>query len=69
MEILRVAVIGAGPGGLVTLKTLLEAATPDRAIEAYIFEAWVSLLSPNTSGQELGNFCNKYEQPNADGQG
>ncbi|KAJ6020999.1 Monooxygenase [Penicillium herquei] len=36
---IRVAIIGAGPGGLVTLKTLLEASKPDRQIEAYLFEA------------------------------
>ncbi|KAF1977650.1 dimethylaniline monooxygenase [Bimuria novae-zelandiae CBS 107.79] len=36
---MRVAVIGAGPGGLATLKTLLEASTPDRPIEACLFEA------------------------------
>ncbi|KAI8935412.1 hypothetical protein NX059_007992 [Plenodomus lindquistii] len=36
---MRVAVIGAGPGGLVTLKTLLEASTPERPIEAVLFEA------------------------------
>ncbi|KAJ5798552.1 Monooxygenase [Penicillium pulvis] len=36
---IRVAIIGAGPGGLVTLKTLLEASTPDQQIEAYLFEA------------------------------
>ncbi|KAF2493291.1 dimethylaniline monooxygenase [Lophium mytilinum] len=39
MEVLRVAVVGAGPGGLVTLKTLLEASTPERPIEARLFEA------------------------------
>ncbi|CAI9637033.1 unnamed protein product [Alternaria burnsii] len=36
---MRVAVIGAGPGGLTTLKTLLEASTPERPIEAVLFEA------------------------------
>ncbi|KAJ4295253.1 hypothetical protein N0V90_007264 [Kalmusia sp. IMI 367209] len=36
---MRVAVIGAGPGGLVTLKTLLEASTPERPIEVYLLEA------------------------------
>ncbi|KAF2130405.1 dimethylaniline monooxygenase [Dothidotthia symphoricarpi CBS 119687] len=36
---MRVAVIGAGPGGLATLKTLLEASTPERPIEAFLFEA------------------------------
>ncbi|OCK80033.1 dimethylaniline monooxygenase [Lepidopterella palustris CBS 459.81] len=39
MEAIKVAVIGAGPGGLVTLKTLLEASTPERPIEARLFEA------------------------------
>lgn len=36
---MRIAVIGAGPGGLATLKTLLEASTPQRRIEAVLFEA------------------------------
>ncbi|KAJ5263639.1 Monooxygenase [Penicillium angulare] len=36
---IKVAIIGAGPGGLVTLKTLLEASTPEQQIEAYLFEA------------------------------
>ncbi|KAJ6120192.1 Monooxygenase [Penicillium sp. IBT 18751x] len=36
---IRVAIIGAGPGGLVTLKTLLEASRPDQQIEACLFEA------------------------------
>ncbi|KAH7383386.1 dimethylaniline monooxygenase [Pyrenochaeta sp. MPI-SDFR-AT-0127] len=36
---MRIAVIGAGPGGLTTLKTLLEASTPARPIEAVLFEA------------------------------
>src|SRR6266536_3877396 len=36
---IRVAVIGAGPGGLVTLKTLLENSTPSQPIEATLFEA------------------------------
>ncbi|KAH3919159.1 hypothetical protein HBI56_100610 [Parastagonospora nodorum] len=36
---MRIAVIGAGPGGLTTLKTLLEASTPERPIEAVLFEA------------------------------
>ncbi|PSN61072.1 dimethylaniline monooxygenase [Corynespora cassiicola Philippines] len=36
---LRVAVIGAGPAGLVTLKTLLQASTPDHPIEVCLFEA------------------------------
>ncbi|KAF2471792.1 dimethylaniline monooxygenase [Lindgomyces ingoldianus] len=39
MPAMRVAVIGAGPGGLVTLKTLLEASTPERPIEVCLFEA------------------------------
>ncbi|KAF2204514.1 dimethylaniline monooxygenase [Delitschia confertaspora ATCC 74209] len=39
METIRVAIIGAGPGGLATLKTLLEASTPERPIEALLFEA------------------------------
>ncbi|KAH7135717.1 dimethylaniline monooxygenase [Dendryphion nanum] len=39
MAVIRIAVIGAGPGGLVTLKTLLEASTPEQPIEAYLFEA------------------------------
>lgn len=30
------------PGGLVTLKTLLEASRPDQQIEAYLFEAYVT---------------------------
>ena len=29
------------PGGLATLKTLLDASTPERPIEAYLFEAYV----------------------------
>lgn len=38
--VLRVAVIGGGPAGLVTLKTLLEAQTtfPGVTIEAHLFE-------------------------------
>ncbi|KAJ8113483.1 hypothetical protein OPT61_g4389 [Boeremia exigua] len=36
---MRIAVIGAGPGGLTTLKTLLGASTPERPIEAVLFEA------------------------------
>jgi dimethylaniline monooxygenase (N-oxide forming) len=55
---IRVAIIGAGyglicqlilpslisysPGGLATLKTLLEASTPDQQIEACLFEAYVA---------------------------
>ncbi|KAF2841817.1 dimethylaniline monooxygenase [Patellaria atrata CBS 101060] len=36
---IRVAIIGAGPAGLVTLKTILEASTSERPIEACLFEA------------------------------
>jgi dimethylaniline monooxygenase (N-oxide forming) len=36
---MRIAVIGAGPGGLTTLKTLLEASTPENPIEVCLFEA------------------------------
>ncbi|KAF7713645.1 Flavin-containing monooxygenase [Penicillium ucsense] len=36
---IRVAVIGGGPGGLVALKTLLEASTADHPIEACLFES------------------------------
>ncbi|KAF2179262.1 dimethylaniline monooxygenase [Zopfia rhizophila CBS 207.26] len=39
MAAMKIAVIGAGPGGLVTLKTLLEASTPGRPIEVCLFEA------------------------------
>ncbi|TKA64504.1 hypothetical protein B0A49_11638, partial [Cryomyces minteri] len=39
MADIRVAVIGGGPGGLVTLKTLLEASTPERRVEACLFES------------------------------
>ncbi|KAL6708962.1 hypothetical protein ACN47E_002089 [Coniothyrium glycines] len=36
---MRIAVLGAGPGGLTTLKTLLEASTAERPIEVTLFEA------------------------------
>ncbi|KAJ5905160.1 Monooxygenase [Penicillium subrubescens] len=36
---IKVAIIGAGPGGLVALKTLLESSTPEQQIEACLFEA------------------------------
>ncbi|EAW06330.1 flavin-containing monooxygenase [Aspergillus clavatus NRRL 1] len=36
---MRIAIIGAGPGGLATLKTVLEASTPETPIEACLFEA------------------------------
>jgi dimethylaniline monooxygenase (N-oxide forming) len=36
---IRVAVIGGGPGGIVTLKTLLENSTEQQRIEAVLFEA------------------------------
>ncbi|KAK5993834.1 Monooxygenase PC-14 [Cladobotryum mycophilum] len=39
MAAIRVAIIGAGPGGLATLKTLLEASSPERPIECCLFEA------------------------------
>lgn len=39
MSVKRIAVIGAGPGGLVALKTFLEASTPENPIEASLFEA------------------------------
>lgn len=42
MVSIKVAVIGAGPGGLTTLKTLLEASTREAPVEACIFEAYVS---------------------------
>lgn len=34
------------PGGLVALKTLLEASTPEQQIEACLFEAYVSSHLP-----------------------
>lgn len=36
---MRVAVIGAGPSGLVALKTLLAASTAENPISAQLFEA------------------------------
>ncbi|KAH7037876.1 dimethylaniline monooxygenase [Microdochium trichocladiopsis] len=39
MVLIRVAVIGGGPGGLVALKTLLDNSTPEQPIEACLFEA------------------------------
>ncbi|KXJ94515.1 dimethylaniline monooxygenase, partial [Microdochium bolleyi] len=39
MAVIRIAVIGGGPGGLVALKTFLENSTPDQPIEATLFEA------------------------------
>ncbi|KAK4998303.1 hypothetical protein LTR66_002449 [Elasticomyces elasticus] len=39
MSRIKVAIVGAGPGGLATLKTLLAASTPERPVEACLFEA------------------------------
>ena len=38
-HVLRTLTACHSPGGLVTLKTLLEASTPERPIEARLFEA------------------------------
>lgn len=35
----RIAIIGGGPSGLVTLKTLLESKGPDFNVEPVLFEA------------------------------
>jgi len=39
MAPIKVAIVGGGPAGIVTLKTLLEASTPEQPIEARVFEA------------------------------
>lgn len=41
MDGLKIAIVGGGPAGIVTLKTLLEASSPKRPITAKIFEAYV----------------------------